>query len=119
MESTVKHLMAALFEKTQFLVQLVETEDSDSMEWLSVLEERENIIRDLDNLLRKEGSLSDMHKQQLSLMNEMNQKILSQMGARKEKIAEKLSAIRQKKAAMQLYNQMGPSGYGAFFDRKK
>jgi hypothetical protein len=119
MESTIDNLMGALFERTQYLVQLVETEDSDSMQWLPVLEERENIIRDLDRLLQKEGPLSGVHKQQLSVMNELNQKILSRMGIRKEKIAEKLNAIQQKKAAKQFYNQMGPSGYGAFFDRKK
>ncbi|RNB90099.1 flagellar protein FliT [Brevibacillus nitrificans] len=119
MESTVDYLMEALYEKTHYLVQLVEAEGSDSMQWLPVLEDRENIIRDLDNLIQKEGPLSGAHKQQLAVMNEMNQKILSQMSIRKEKIAEKLSAIQQKKAAKQFYNQMGPSGYGAFFDRKK
>lgn len=119
MEQTMDTLLTCLHEKTQSLAMLVEQKDSDVDQWMNYLDEREQIMKDIQTLVQEGAEFTFKQKERLALMSEINSRILPQMDIRKQDLQQKIENIQQNKAVRQFYNNEGPSGYGAFFDQKK
>lgn len=119
MEQTMDTLLASLHEKTQSLALLVEQKDSDIDQWMNYLDEREQIMQDIQTLVQEGAVFTANQKERLALSSEINLRILPQMDIRKHDLQQKIENIQQNKAVRQFYNSEGPSGYGAFFDQKK
>lgn len=119
MEVNMDILLANLYEKTQSLALLVEQEDSDLDEWMKFLDEREQIMKDVQTYVQNGVGFTESQKQLLAQMNEINLRILPQMDIRKQDLQQKIGNIQQNKAVRQFYNSEGLTGYGAFFDQKK
>lgn len=119
MEQRIDELLGNLYEKTQSLALLVEKKDSDVDEWMGYLDEREQLMQDIQALVQEGFIFTADQKEQLLQMSEINARILPQMDLRKQELTQKIGNIQQNKAVRQFYNSEGPSGYGAFFDQKK
>lgn len=119
MEQRIDVLLGNLYEKTQALALLVEQKDSDVDKWMDYLDEREQIMQDIQVIVQEGFIFTTSQKEQLLQMSEINNRILPQMDIRKQDLSQKIGNIQQNKAVRQFYNSEGPSGYGAFFDQKK
>lgn len=119
MGQTVDSLLESLLGATLRLEQAVIREDSDPDEWMPILDEREQLIGELQKSGLTGSGLSDLQRKQLEQVSEINQRILPLMDERKQGIQQKLNHLQRSKLALNTYNDIGPSGYGAFFDRKK
>ncbi|WP_432775368.1 flagellar protein FliT [Brevibacillus gelatini] len=119
MEKTVEGLLDGLLKVTQRLEEVVSVKGSEPEEWLSLLDERENLILQIQKHELASESLSFSQKQQLEQVYEINQRLIPKMDVRKQAVQKQLNNLQRTKLAMNSYNEAGPNGYGAFFDRKK
>ncbi|MGN7469348.1 flagellar protein FliT [Brevibacillus sp. SAFN-007a] len=119
MEKMLDTLLEQLFEATNRLEQAVVLQDSDVDEWLEILNEREALIAQMKDTNIVNEALTTGQRQRLSLIDEVNQRLLAAMDSRKQGVQKQLNNVQRSKLAMNSYYDMGPSGYGAFFDRKK
>lgn len=117
--SKVDTLLENLLEATLRLEQAVIGEDSDPDEWVSILDERERLV----DMLQQEGitgaQLTDSQRTQLLRCQKINDCLVSRIGERKQSIQSEINNVQRIKHVRQMYNDDGPSGYGAFIDRKK
>lgn len=117
--SKVDTLLESLLEATLRLEQAVIREESDPVEWVSSLDERERLV----DKLQEEGivgaQLSDSQKRQLLRCQEINDCLVSRIEQRKQGIQLEINNVQRIKHVRHMYNDDGPSGYGAFIDRKK
>lgn len=118
MEQKIDQLLETLYDKTQHLALLVEQEDSEPEDWDKLLDDREILIQDVQQIVSNGYMFSVMQKQKLEEMQELNLRMMPKMESRKELIKQKLQDFRQKKVARDYYNGSGLTGYGAFFDKK-
>ncbi|ATF15912.1 flagellar protein FliT [Brevibacillus porteri] len=119
MEMTVDVLLNSLLETTLRLEKVVSEKDSEPDTWLSLLDVREKVISKIQQLGIDNESLSTMQKQQLEQMYEINQRLIPLIDGRMQGVQQQLNNLQRSKLAMNTYNEAGPNGYGAFFDRKK
>lgn len=119
MEKTIDSLLELLLEATQRLEQAVTLKDSDPDGWLSILDERDELIGQMRDRSTDGASLTGPQRQLLAQVYEINQRLLPQMDTRKQGVQKQLINVQRSKQAMNTYQDVGPSGYGAFFDRKK
>lgn len=120
METTsIDSLMKCLLEATHRLEQAVMQTDSDPEEWIAILDEREKLIGLMKEKSIAETDLTEEQRQQLSEVSEINRKLIPHIFDRKQGVQKQLNNVQRSKLAMNKYHDMGPSGYGAFFDRKK
>ncbi|MDF2683551.1 MAG: hypothetical protein K0R47_4741 [Brevibacillus sp.] len=119
MEKTIDSLLERLLEATQRLEQAVTLTDSDPDGWLTILDEREELIGRVRESAIDGTALTATQRQQLTQVYEINQRLLPLMDGRKQGVQKQLNNVQRSKMAMNTYHDMGPSGYGAFFDRKK
>ncbi|TKI58595.1 flagellar protein FliT [Brevibacillus antibioticus] len=119
MEKTVEGLLENILATTIRLEQVVSVKDSEPDEWLALLEERENLISQLQKFKVDSESLSSTQKQQMEQIYEINQRLIPLIDVRKQGVQQQLNNVQRSKLAMNSYNEAGPNGYGAFFDRKK
>lgn len=118
MKTIVNGLIDNLLDTTLRLKQLLIKDDPDPNEWLLILDERERIIYALKDY---EITMSDLnHEQQASFLqiHEMNNNILTLIENQKQVVQKQINNLQRGRLAMQTYIDDGPSGYGAFFDRK-
>jgi flagellar protein FliT len=119
MEMTVDTLLESLLGATHRLEQAVLRKDSDPDEWLTLLDERGNLVEKLKEAGLRGANLNDIQRQQLLQINETNLRLIPRMDERKQSVQKQLNNVQKSKLAMNSYQDEGPSGYGAFFDRKK
>ncbi|CAI8998108.1 flagellar protein FliT [Brevibacillus sp. IT-7CA2] len=119
MEKTVDVLLVSLLETTLRLEQVVGVKDSEPDEWLSLLDEREDAISQIQQYELNSESLSSTQKQHLEQIYNINQRLIPLIDGRKQGVQQQLNNVQRSKLAMNTYNEVGPNGYGAFFDRKK
>ena len=119
MVQTVDALLESLLEATLRLRQEVMRNDSDPDEWFPILDQREQLIEAIKKSGLTASGLTDMQRKQLEQMNQINQSILPMIDDRKREVEQKINNLQRSKLAMNTYNNVSPSGYGAFFDRKK
>ncbi|MED1722399.1 flagellar protein FliT [Brevibacillus parabrevis] len=119
MEKTVDDLLEGLLNATLRLEEVVSLKESEPEEWLSLLDKRESLISQMQKHEAANESLSFSQKQQLEQIYEINQRLTPLMDARKQGVQQQLNNLQRSKLAMNSYNEAGPNGYGAFFDRKK
>lgn len=119
MEKTIDSLVDRLLEATLRLEQAVTLKDSDPDGWLTILDEREELIGQMRENAIDGAALTATQRQQLTQVFETNQRLIPLMDGRKQGVQKQLNNVQRSKMAMNTYQDMGPSGYGAFFDRKK
>lgn len=119
MDQTVDALLDCLLEATLRLEQAVKNEGSEPDEWLAILDEREELGTIIQGSGLTGSTLTEAQREQLSKINEFNQRLIPFMDKRKQGVQKQLSNVQRSKQALHSYNDEGPSGYGAFFDRKK
>ncbi|MBH0328303.1 flagellar protein FliT [Brevibacillus brevis] len=118
MEMTINALLGELLQATQRLEQTVTLKDSDAEEWLAILDEREVLIGTLKERV-EEVELTPAQRVQMVEIHEINQRVIPLIDGRKQGVQQQLNNLQRSKLAMNTYNEAGPNGYGAFFDRKK
>lgn len=119
MERELDVLVEELLKHTMCLEQKVVQDASDPDEWLAILDEREHLIEQMQGLTETGITLSEATKKALANAHEINQRLIPLMTGRKQGVQNQLNNIQRSKMAMNTYNEVGPSAYGAFFDRKK
>ncbi|TQR32552.1 flagellar protein FliT [Brevibacillus brevis] len=119
MEMTVDALLNSLLESTVRLEKVVSAKDSEADEWMAVLDEREEMISQMQHQGLANESLTALQKQQLEQIYEINQRLIPLIDGRMQGVQQQLNTLQRSKLAMNTYNEAGPNGYGAFFDRKK
>ncbi|RNB85232.1 flagellar protein FliT [Brevibacillus panacihumi] len=118
MDQTVDVLLDRLFEASLRLEQAVIKEESEPDDWLAILDEREEIVLQFQGSGITGFMLTAAQREQLGKINELNQRLIPLMDERKQGVQKQLNNVQRSKQAMHSYNDEGPSGYGAFFDRK-
>lgn len=118
-EQTVDTLFNELLEATLRLEQAVANGESEPDSWLVILDEREEIISELTESGLTGATLTEAQREILGKISEVNQRLIPLMDKRKQGVQKQLHNVQRSKMAMHSYNDEGPSGYGAFFDRKK
>ncbi|UED75584.1 flagellar protein FliT [Brevibacillus sp. DP1.3A] len=119
MEMTVDVLLNSLLETTLRLEKVVSVKDSEPDEWMAVLDEREELISQIQHQGLDNESLSALQKQQMEQIYVINQRLIPLIDGRMQGVQQQLNNLQRSKLAMNTYNEAGPNGYGAFFDRKK
>lgn len=119
MEQTVDTLFNELLEATLRLEQAVANGESEPDSWLVILDEREETISELTESGLTGATLTEAQREILGKISEVNQRLIPLMDIRKQGVQNQLNKVQRSKQAMHSYNDEGPSGYGAFFDRKK
>ncbi|MFJ9501237.1 flagellar protein FliT [Brevibacillus centrosporus] len=119
MEMMVDTLLERLLEATDRLEQAVTQKDSDPDTWLSILDEREALILQIEENAVASSALTAAQRQRLTQIHETNQRLLPLIDTRKQGVQKQINNVQRSKQAMNTYSDVGPSGYGAFFDRKK
>ncbi|MEJ8544092.1 flagellar protein FliT [Brevibacillus borstelensis] len=115
MDAIVKQML----QLTTQLEQTVSNSDSEPDEWLLLLDERQKLMKQLDEGILTGEVLSDGQKMLLVQIDGINQRIQPVMLERKQGVEKKLKEIQHSKTAVDAYHEAGPSAYGAFFDSKK
>ncbi|MFF0828371.1 flagellar protein FliT [Brevibacillus sp. NPDC003359] len=118
MEKTIEELLERLLRETLRLEEIVMQDDSEPEEWLTILDEREKLIE----LLQEKGledRLTDSNRQLLSQVFAINQRLFPLIEGHKQEIQQKLNNVQRSRMVTNSYQDAGPNGYGAFFDRKK
>ncbi|GEB31394.1 hypothetical protein BPA01_09740 [Brevibacillus parabrevis] len=93
--------------------------DSEPDMWLGILAEREEYIGCLIEQGFNSLSIQKEYQNQLLQINEINQRLIPLIDQRKQGVQKQLNNVRRSKMATNSYQEAGPNGYGAFFDRKK
>ncbi|WGV59599.1 flagellar protein FliT [Brevibacillus brevis] len=119
MENSVDVLIESLLAATLRLEQEVSAKDSEPEVWLSLLDERENLILQAQKQELVSESLSESQRKKMEQIFEINQRLVPLINNRKQGVQQQLNNLQRSKLAMNTYNEAGPNGYGAFFDRKK
>ncbi|WP_029100288.1 flagellar protein FliT [Brevibacillus thermoruber] len=120
MEKPMELLLQELLQRTISLEKSVTESETELDEWNIFLDDRARLISEVEVRLSAGEKISDNLKQRyLAKVYEIDKNIKPKIEARQQKIKERLSNIRKTKLARQTYYDDGPSGYGAFFDRKK
>jgi hypothetical protein len=116
----VVSLADQLLEITEQLQDAVQRQEPEPQEWISLLEERQKVMEQISDFL-SEGKVSSesVHVHTIRKAFEIHQRILPQMETKFQGVQKQLSTIQKTKLARHTYYDNGPSGYGAFFDRKK
>jgi len=119
MGHTVDAMLDRLLESTILLEQIVIDDNADPDEWISVLDEREELIAIIQGSGLTGERLTEVQRDKFSKINEVNQRLIPIMDNRKQGVQKQLRNVQRSKQAMHSYNDDGPNGYGAFIDRKK
>ncbi|MED1745809.1 flagellar protein FliT [Brevibacillus borstelensis] len=93
--------------------------DSEPEEWVLLLDERQYLMKQLDEGILAGEVLSDHQKMLLAQIHGIDQRLQPIMLERKQGVEKKLREIQRSKTAVDAYHEAGPSAYGAFFDSKK
>ncbi|WP_126428722.1 flagellar protein FliT [Brevibacillus marinus] len=118
--SSLSSLCERLLETTLELEALVNQPDSDAELWGALLEEREGIMSEISRMLSAGEALSPaLREQYVAKADEANRRIFSQMTARKDALYEQMIQLQRAKQVRRQYANLGPNGYGAFFDKRK
>lgn len=119
MERSLDVLMQQLLQHTMRLEQKVLQDTSDSDEWLAILDEREKLIEQVQELEMDDTTLTEPDLDILRRVHEINQRLVSKMDDRKRVVQNQLNNIQRSKQAIGTYNENGLNAYGAFLDHKK
>lgn len=119
MGQTVDGILDILLRTTLRLEQAVQQKDLDPEEWLPILDEREHLINEMQGSGLTGAEFTDSQRKKMEQISETNQRILPLIGDRMQGVQQKLNNLQKTKLARNSYNDAGPNGYGAFFDRKK
>lgn len=119
MEQEIYKLADELLQLTQRIHDLLTNEESEPNDWLTLLDDRESIMAQINQLVSAGAILDDSHKQLLLQGYQLNQRMIPLMKGRQQGVRNKIAVLQKGKMAVNSYNEVGPSGYGAFFDRKK
>jgi len=118
-KTSVDSLMQQMLEATQRLEQAVMVKDSDPDGWLTILDEREELIGQMQHSVIDGTALTASQRELLTQVYDLNQRLMPLMDNRKQDVQKQLNNAQRSRQALNTYHDMGPSGYGAFFDRKK
>ncbi|CAM3520873.1 flagellar protein FliT [Brevibacillus invocatus] len=118
MNQSVDALLDRLLEATLRLEQAVTHTESDPDEWLAILDERDELISKIQDSTLTSSTASDLQREKLTKIYDVNQRLIPLMDKQKQGVQNQLNKVQRSKQAMHSYNDEGPSGYGAFFDRK-
>ncbi|MCC0566459.1 flagellar protein FliT [Brevibacillus borstelensis] len=95
-------------------------EEADPDEWVELLDQREQVIRQIDEAMRAGAVPREEWKQQyVEPTFELDQRLIEVMEEKKDRLSEKINQIKQGKTVNKQYLGYGTSAYGAFFDKKK
>lgn len=119
MENKINGLLESLLDSTLRLEQVVSVEDSEPHEWLTILDEREELISQFQEYELDSESLLSTQKQQFEKIYEINQRLIPIIEGRKKGVQNQLNKVQRSKQVMNSYYDSGPNSYGAFIDRKK
>ncbi|WP_312109734.1 flagellar protein FliT [Brevibacillus reuszeri] len=119
MTEMIDELIERLVAATVSLEQVVRVTDSEPEDWLSLLDERDEIIERIKQSGKNSTSLSNVQQQQFEKIQDINERLLPIINERMQGVQQQLNNVQRSKLAMNSYNEVGPNGYGAFFDRKK
>ncbi|WNF06284.1 flagellar protein FliT [Brevibacillus borstelensis] len=112
-------LVERMLDLTTRLEKAVSQKDSEPDEWLLLLDERQNLMNQLDGRIQAGEKLSEAQTMLLMHIHEANQRLQPVMLNRKQGVEKKLMEIQRNKVAVDAYHETGPNAYGAFFDSKK
>jgi len=94
--------------------------DEDGEQWISLLEERQQLMDEISERVRAGEIITDYQKEQYLLTaHKIDQKIIPHMKERMSKVHEQINKLQQVKRARNFYGEKGYSAFGAFFDKKK
>lgn len=119
MERVPDVLIQELLKHTMRLEHKVLQDASDPDEWLMILNEREKLIEQVQDLIKDVTALTKSNIEVIKQIHDINQRLVSMMDDRKAVVQNQLNNIHRSKLAMNTYNESGPNAYGAFLDRKK
>lgn len=119
MEKSIDALLEQLGGVTCRLEQVVMFSESEPEEWMDLLDERENLVEQLQEIGLVASNLTELQRNELVQIDVINQRVVSFMERRKNGVQQQLNNLQRSKLAMNSYNEVGANGYGAFFDRKK
>lgn len=125
MPQTLEMLLTQFLEKTKELKVLIgsykEESEDDVEKWVVLLEERQEIINQIDKLLEQGHMLSDEQKQNyLSTALLIDEEVKPMLQKHMTEIQAHLTGIMKKKSAsLQYSGYTAPEAYGAFFDKRK
>ena len=119
MEKAIDSLLGRLYDETVRLERAVMSEETDLEEWMIILDAREIIVKQIQELGLGKSDLTEQQWDEFANMSEINNRVISVIEKRKKSVQQQLNNIQRSKLAMSSYNEVGPNGYGAFFDRKK
>lgn len=119
MDEKMATLLESLHQATQRLEQAVAVKESDPDDWLAILDEREELIHQMQERFSAGSVLTEAQRIQLTQIYEVNQRLIPLIEGCKQGVQQQLNNLHRSKLAMNSYNEAGPNGYGAFFDRKK
>jgi small-conductance mechanosensitive channel len=106
---------------TLALEKSVYQEELDPDEWVKWLEERQQIIDQLDEITTESPSwLTKARRKLIQQICETDQRLISSMNEKCSQIRMKLGELQQLKRASDYYNNAyAVQEYGAFFDKRK
>ncbi|WP_134683514.1 flagellar protein FliT [Brevibacillus migulae] len=122
MSETIETLLQNLLVLTLSLKQSVDaySENNDSEEWLRILEDRQQIINQIDAFLEEGYVLTEQLKDKyIAPVYEMDQVVIPLMEQKKAALQEKMQNLNKQKAVQNQYKGYSMNAYGAFFDKKK
>lgn len=97
-------------------------EDAEPEEWNGFLDQRQNVIQQLNERFEAGATLSDEQKRTyLQPAAEIDANLIPMMTRKKQKLAADMANYRKSKAVNDQYGGYGgsTSAYGAFFDKRK
>lgn len=117
---TMEERLEKLLSLSLLLEKSVLDAESDPDDWVDILEERQQVMDQIQTALAEGATVSDTDKQNfLAKAYEIDQRILPIMEGKKLDVQDELHKLQKKKLAQKQYHGSAISAYGAFFDRKK
>ena len=121
MTASLDMLLNELLEHTRRLQSRL-LEDAEPEEWNDLLDQRQNVIQQLNERFEAGATLSDEQKRiYLQPAAEADMNLIPVMNRKKQLLAVEMANFRKSKAANDQYGGYGgsTSAYGAFFDKRK
>ncbi|MDT3417892.1 MULTISPECIES: hypothetical protein [Brevibacillus] len=120
MTTPMETLAEELLKVTLKLANTVKQEESDPNEWINMLEQRQQLMNDINAWLLKGETIGPRPLKYIQEAYVLDNQVISVIKEKQEELQTNLLKINQLRVAGDRYSySSGPTGYGAFFDTKK
>jgi|UPI0005D0FC6E hypothetical protein len=120
MTTPLETLAKELLKVTLELANTVKQKESDPNEWINMLEQRQQLMSDINAWLIKGETIGPRPLKYIQESYVLDTQMISVIKEKQVEIQSNLLKINQLRVAGDRYSHSsGPTGYGAFFDTKK